>query len=201
MNHLLKTTFSELLCLFFSTFACFRFSMLHSVAAGLSLFRRRDSNCQLGLSLSLLKNPAPTDGWWDCLLTFQQLASLINNLCLHTVSVLLPSWRNTADKKDFSARDGTVNSILHRTARNLSVATVCIPFSCILAIVWTVVAHSHPNYQGCPPGACTTAGCVWDFVRGRIHPLFYLPVSEWLIATGISPASHSVRFELQIYSR
>lgn len=145
------------------------------------------------------KNPAPTDGRWDCLLTFQQLAYLSKSLCLHTVSVLLPSGRNSADKKDFSDRDGTVNSVSHRTERSTCVATVCISFSCILAIVWTVIAHGDPNHQGCQPGARTILGCVWDIARGRIHPLFYPPA--WLIATGSSPASHSVRFELQTHSR
>lgn len=38
--------------------------------------------------------------------------------------------------------------------------------------------------------------CFWNIARGRIHPLFYLLVSDWMIVTGTCPTSHSVRFEL-----
>lgn len=74
-------------------------------------------------------------------------------------------------------------------------ATMCIIFPRILATVWTVLAHDIPNHQGCWPGAPCIPECFWDIARGRIHPLFYLLVSEWLIVAGSSPASHSVRFE------
>lgn len=59
--------------------------------------------------------------------------------------------------------------------------------------LYSVLAHNNTNHQECMLARCTVSilGCFWDIARGKIHPLFYLLVSEWLIVIGSSPASRS----------
>lgn len=88
-----------------------------------------------------------------------------------------------------------------QSAKQSLMATTCIIFPCILATVWTAFAHDNPNRGGRWPGALCVPECFWDTARGRIHPLFYLLLSEWLIVTGSTPASHSTRSEPRSRSR
>lgn len=125
--------------------------------------------------------------WWEtglpldlltaCLSQRQPLSSPLH--CLYPP----PSERNKLLTKRFADHDNTLNSVLHTTEWNAYLATVRITCPCILATVWTVLAHNNPDNHGFWPGALWAHRGVFEMLPGEGYILRFICScqGDWLL--------------------